>query len=282
MRKMILLAALLGVFGLVGCEQVAQVSAVLTPAPTYTPYPTYTLYPTYTPYPPPAEVSTTTPVPVNPAPIPIAPIATPVPVQLTTYYPDEDGDGFGDPEAPIRATARPAGYVTDNSDCDDTDVTVNPASQELPDNIDNNCNGQVDEGIPSAIYYLDRDGDGFGDLETPFQAISQPPGYVTDNTDCDDSDASVNPASLEVPDNVDNNCDGEVDEGEPSGTYYRDQDGDGFGSPDDSIEALSLPAGYVENNIDCDDSDPAVNPFTVEIADNKDNNCDGQVDEGVN
>ncbi|MCH8349471.1 MAG: putative metal-binding motif-containing protein [Chloroflexi bacterium] len=281
MPKLILLITLLGVFGLVGCEQVAQVAAVLTPAPTYTPYPTYTLYPTYTPYPPPAEVSATTPVPVNPAPTPIPPTATPVPVQLTTYYWDQDGDGFGDPQTPLQASSQPAGYVTDNSDCDDTDVSVNPASLEVPDNIDNNCNGQIDEGTPSATYYLDRDGDGFGDPQSPFQANSQPPGYVTDNTDCDDTDVTVNPASLEVPDDIDNNCDGEIDEGTPSGTYYLDQDGDGFGSPDDSIEAISQPAGYVENNTDCDDSDPEVNPPAAEIADNKDNNCDGRVDEGV-
>ena len=278
MRKVILLIAILGGLGLVGCEQVA---AVLTPAPTYTPYPTYTLYPTYTPYPPPAEISGTTPVPVNPAPIPIAPTATPVPVQLTSYYLDQDGDGFGDPQTPIQATSRPAGYVTDNTDCDDADDRVNPASQEVPDNIDNNCDGQVDEGTPSAVFYLDRDGDGFGDPQAPFQSTSQPPGYVTDNSDCDDTDDRVNPASQEVPDNIDNDCDGQVDEGIASTTYYLDQDSDGFGSTYVSIEAISQPAGYVENDLDCDDSDPDVNPVAVEVADNKDNDCDGQIDEGV-
>ena len=171
--------------------------------------------------------------------------------------------------------------MSDNTDCDDADDRVNPASQEILDDIDNNCDGQIDEGIPSAIYYLDQDGDGFGDPQSPFQATSQPPGYVTDNTDCDDADVTVNPASLEVPDNIDNNCDGEIDEATPSEIYYLDQDGDGFGNPDDSIEAISQPAGYVDNNMDCDDSDPEVNPAADEVADNKDNDCDGQVDEGI-
>ena len=63
-------------------------------------------------------------------------------------------------------------------------------------------------------------------------------------------------------------------------TYYRDEDGDGFGNPNLSIEACSLPEGYADNNTDCDDKNAAVNPGTAEICGNHiDDNCDGRVDE---
>jgi len=68
-------------------------------------------------------------------------------VVLTTWYADFDGDGFGDPGAFVDRFTPPAGYVGDNTDCDDGNALVNPAATEvLGDLIDNNCNGLVDEG----------------------------------------------------------------------------------------------------------------------------------------
>jgi MYXO-CTERM domain-containing protein len=64
------------------------------------------------------------------------------------YYPDVDGDGFGDPnEDVIAACAMPADASDNNEDCDDTDAAVNPDATEVCDNgIDDNCNGMIDEG----------------------------------------------------------------------------------------------------------------------------------------
>lgn len=64
----------------------------------------------------------------------------------------------------------------------------------------------------------------------------------------------------------------------PASTYYRDQDGDGYGNPSDSISTCApIPEGYVSNALDCDDSDPSVNPAASEICnDGVDNNCDGK------
>ena len=66
---------------------------------------------------------------------------------LTTYYQDKDGDGCGNPAVTTQASAPPSGYVTNNGDCDDTRATTYPSAQEICGNgIDDNCNGQIDEG----------------------------------------------------------------------------------------------------------------------------------------
>jgi hypothetical protein len=88
----------------------------------------------------------------------------------------------------------------------------------------------------SATFYRDLDGDGYGNAGSgTIQACTAPPGYVSNNSDCDDSDSSVNPAAAEVCDNgIDDNCNGQVDEGcitEPSKTKivlrtYPVQEGD--------------------------------------------------------
>ena len=64
-------------------------------------------------------------------------------------------------------------------------------------------------------------------------------------------------------------------------TWYRDADADLFGNRWHTLEALAQPAGYTDNNNDCDDSDIAVNPGEAEIPNNGvDENCDGQDDNG--
>ncbi|MEQ9437798.1 MAG: glycosyl hydrolase family 18 protein [Cyclobacteriaceae bacterium] len=66
------------------------------------------------------------------------------------------------------------------------------------------------EGEALTTYFADQDGDGFGDITKPLQACTLPPGYVTNQQDCNDTDAAIHPQAPEVADGLDHNCDGEV------------------------------------------------------------------------
>ena len=58
--------------------------------------------------------------------------------------------------------------------------------------------------------YADVDGDGFGDLAS--SAIGAQPGYVSNSTDCNDANASINPGAVDVCyDGIDNDCNGNID-----------------------------------------------------------------------
>ena len=194
------------------------------------------------------------------------------------FYADTDNDGFGDSNNSVFVCSAPSGYVTDNTDCDDTDSNNFPGNTEVCDGQDNNCDGIIDEGV-GQTYYADSDTDGFGDSNNALVACTQPFGYVVDNTDCDDMDADNFPGNIETCDGKDNNCDGVIDEGVLL-TFYFDADSDGYGDPTHMIMSCSLPSGYANNDTDCDDADPNNYPGNTEICDGQDNNCDGIVDEG--
>ncbi|AKQ67601.1 BNR repeat domain protein [Myxococcus hansupus] len=195
------------------------------------------------------------------------------------WYRDADGDGYGDPSNAIRSPTQPTGYVADATDCNDQSPNVHPGHAELCDNVDNNCDGQIDEGAGTR-WYRDADGDGFGNPGVSVIACARPTGYVSNANDCNDSNAQIHPNRAEVCDNIDNNCNGQVDEGVGS-RWYRDADGDGYGNASVSVIACARPTGYVSNANDCNDNNAQVYPGRAEVCDNIDNNCNGQVDEGV-
>jgi hypothetical protein len=64
------------------------------------------------------------------------------------------------------------------------------------------------------------------------EACEQPEGYAAVGGDCDDSNGDAFPGAAEICDGVDNNCDGQVDNGGTSVTQYTDGDGDGYGDGD--------------------------------------------------
>jgi ELWxxDGT repeat protein len=131
----------------------------------------------------------------------------------TTYYPDADGDGHGDVSKFIEACSAPAGYAILGDDCNDNDNTVYPGSAEICDGKDNNCDGQIDEGVKTT-FYRDADGDSYGNSALTVQDCSAPPGYVTNSIDCNDGNANINPGKTEICGNsIDDNCNGQTDEG---------------------------------------------------------------------
>ena len=195
-----------------------------------------------------------------------------------SWYADGDTDGYGDPAAVVTDCAQPEGYVANSDDCDDTDLAVNPEGTELCDDVDNNCSGLVDDGGVKLVFYRDADGDGFGDLAAWSEACEVISGWVVDNTDCDDSESSVNPAGVELCDGVNNDCDDFTDEADAEDvtTWYSDSDGDGFGDSTRPWEACERPSGYADNADDCDDSLNYVNPDGTETCANVyDDDCDG-------
>ena len=184
-----------------------------------------------------------------------------------TVYTDADGDGYtvGDSYSLCYGEELPAG-VTETSlgtDCNDDPLeggaAINPAATEICDGIDNDCDGQIDEGVKNT-YYRDADGDGFGNPGATTQACSLPEGYVTNNDDCNDDlvmyqdldgdgfGSTVKVACGGVTNSLD--CD-------DTRERYEDLDGDSFGS------AVKVPCGGVTNSLDCDDADEEIHPNTT-------------------
>src|SRR4030095_9993421 len=102
------------------------------------------------------------------------------------------------------------------------------------------------------------------------QSCSVPFGYVTNNGDCDDNNDTIHPNATEYCNGIDENCNGVVDDSAVWVTGYRDADGDGWGDPNQTVQACSPPAGFIREAFDCDDTDPNVNPAANESANNKD------------
>ncbi len=198
---------------------------------------------------------------------------------LLEVYADTDGDGFGDGSAPLASCEIPGGYVAVGTDCDDTRVDVFPAAQEACDEVDNDCDGNVDEGV-GVEAWADADGDGFGDADVPLPRCASDSEGVGDATDCDDRDPDVSPAGFETCDERDEDCDGVVDEGVTT-TWWADLDGDGWGGGALTQEACVEPTGYVGNAGDCDDASAYVSPSGVEVCNRVDDDCDTLVDSGA-
>jgi len=207
------------------------------------------------------------------------------PANSQIFFTDCDRDGFGEPcpggdssctQLACEATGtivsptcpQGAALVTNNADCNDSNDTVFPGASEICDDIDQNCNGLVDEvdfldpDISLCIeLYRDRDGDGYGD-QGATQCLCASDGnlsveydnelYVATFSDCDDLHADIRPH--------------ECNDG-------RDNDGDGLIDEGDSDCAPRLDGGVLKQPV----TESGTDEFLTELLDGHDNDCDGFV-----
>lgn len=162
--------------------------------------------------------------------------------------PDLDGDGYAE-----------------GVDCDDADASVHPDAADGCDEADNDCDGEIDEE-PDLAWHPDADDDGYGATGSEVLACVAPEGYASGQADCDDTNADVWPGADEVCDSVDNDCNGEADEGlELSTPYWLDTDADGAGDASTLQYACIFPDfdDAVANDWDCDDADPSTPVWVV-------------------
>lgn len=194
-----------------------------------------------------------------------------------TWYGDGDGDGYGNAAVTQLACERPADFVDNADDCNDSSSSIHPDAQEVCDGVDQDCDQLQDEGV-KRTFYQDQDQDGYGNPGTATDRCVAEVGEVSNNEDCDDTNAAVHPGATEVCNASDDDCDGALNE---DIFWYRDSDLDGFGDPTDKVGTCPQPTGYVANAQDCDDSTANIHPGVAEVCNGLDDDCNGIRDDGL-
>jgi len=138
-------------------------------------------------------------------------------VGIRSWYPDDDGDGYGDDTATaVLSCSMISGLVEDNADCNDDDDDYNPAA------VEDNCDDPEDYNCDGQAAFIDEDLDGFSIC----------------NDDCDDNDPEVFPYAWEIPsDGIDNDCDGDTDTSDTDTPRF-------LSLGDDDFAAISLAATF--------------------------------------
>jgi hypothetical protein len=139
------------------------------------------------------------------------------------WYKDADGDGFGDASISQAHQDQPSGFVSNSTDCDDSNVNIHP----------------------NLVWYADADADGFGNISVTLTQCTQPSGFVSNSSDCNDTNVSIHPNTL----------------------WYADADADGFGNSAVTQTQCTQPSGFVSNSTDCNDTNVNIHPNTLWYAD---------------
>ena len=176
---------------------------------------------------------------------------------ITTPAVDTDDDGIGD----WRDHDSDGDGDGDDTDCAPLDPDIHTGAEERCNGLDDNCNGAIDEGLP------DTDGDGVPDcLDDDSDGDGDP-----NDTDCAPDDPDVFHGQTEFCNGIDDDCDGEIDEG------FEDFDGDGEADCDE----VDTDEDGDPDSTDCDPADPDIHHGAEEVCDGEDNDCDGETDEGL-
>ena len=147
----------------------------------------------------------------------------------------------------------------------------------------NNINCAANDVLIATFIPIDQCQDNDGDGYYAYDSVSCPEG-----NDCNDNDPTINPATIWYKDaDNDGYSDGTTSSGceRPDGYKLASElkatsgdcnDNDASKNPEDKDgDGYSTYAG------DCNDNDSAINPGAKEECDKKDNNCNGEIDEGA-
>jgi hypothetical protein len=203
----------------------------------------------------------------------------PDPVAVFT---DQDHDGVGDAAAGVACGAGP-GQSLLTGDCNDAEAAIHPGQVEGCNGLDDDCDGTIDQGLETHLFYQDLDRDTWGTETVPLVACHAPsPDWTRAGGDCDDTNADVNPGATEICGGGDEDCDGLVDQDDPSldastrTAWYPDRDADGFGAIGDAVVACVSPqAAFIDVGGDCNDEEATINPNATEVCGGTDEDCDG-------